>query len=56
MLSVKHIHNILYDKYRERFFIFTGDFGDDVGIYIANSDFSKVTPYLVGQQSYQNPL
>ena len=23
--SVKHIHNILYDKYRERFFIFTGD-------------------------------
>ena len=51
--SVKHIHNILYDKYRDRFFIFTGDFGDDVGIYIANSDFSKVTPYLVGQQSYR---
>ena len=24
-----------------------------MGIYIANSDFSKVTPYLVGQQSYR---
>lgn len=51
--SIKHIHNILYDKFHERFFIFTGDFGDHVGIYIADSKFCKVTPYLLGQQSYR---
>lgn len=51
--SIKHIHNILYDKYRNRFIIFTGDFGDKVGIYIASRDFSQVTPFLVGDEQYR---
>lgn len=51
--TIRHIHNILYDEYRERFFIFTGDIGDNVGIYIANNTFTEVVPYQVGQQSYR---
>lgn len=51
--TITHIHNILYDKYRNRFFIFTGDKGDRVGIYTADSTFSNVTAYLIGQQSYR---
>lgn len=51
--SVRHIHNIIYDKWRQRFFIFTGDEGDKVGIYTANLDFSQVAPFLVGSQQYR---
>ena len=51
--TVKHIHNILYDKFRNRFLIFTGDFGDNVGIYTANEDFSLVEPFLIGNEKYR---
>lgn len=50
---VKHIHHILYDYYRDQFFIFTGDFGADVGVYIASRDFSTVYPFLVGNEQYR---
>ena len=51
--SIKHVHNILYDKYRNRFFIFTGDFGDAVGIYVADRDFKEVKPFLTGSETYR---
>ena len=51
--SIKHVHNILYDKYRNRFFIFTGDFGEAVGIYVADSDFKTVKPFLTGSETYR---
>lgn len=51
--SIRHVHNILYDQWRQRFFIFTGDEGDKVGIYTANLDFSKVEPFLIGNQQYR---
>lgn len=51
--TIKHIHNILYDIYRNQFVVFTGDLDEDVGIYIANKDFTEVTPFLVGDESYR---
>lgn len=51
--SIKHIHNIIYDKYRDQFIIFTGDLDADVGIYIASNDFSEVKPLLTGDESYR---
>lgn len=51
--TIRHIHNIIYDKWRDRFFVFTGDEGDRIGIYIANRDFSSVEPFLIGSQQYR---
>ena len=51
--TIKHIHNILYDKYRDQFVVFTGDLDADVGIYIASNDFSEVKPLLTGDESYR---
>ena len=51
--TIFHIHNILFDKWNERFFILTGDFGDNVGIYTADLNFTKVVPFLVGNEQYR---
>lgn len=51
--AIKHVHNIIFDRYRERYFIFTGDFGEKIGIYETNKDFSEVKPFLLGQQCYR---
>lgn len=51
--TVRHIHNILYDKWRDRFIIFTGDEGEYAGIYLANKDFSKVTAWKCGKQQFR---
>lgn len=50
---VMHVHNIIYDKWRDRLFIFTGDFGEDVGIYVASVDFKEIKPYAVGTEKYR---
>ena len=51
--TIRHIHNIVYDEYHKRFFIFTGDFEKMAGIYVANTDFSEVKPFLIGKQDYR---
>jgi len=51
--DIKHIHNIIYDKYNDRFYILTGDFEEKIGIYIASRDFSAVTPLAIGEQKYR---
>ncbi len=51
--KVFHIHNILYDKWKDRFFVLTGDFGDNVGIYTADLDFKRVEPFLIGNEQYR---
>ena len=50
---IRHIHSLVYDKWRKNFFIFTGDMGGKMGIYAANRDFSVVKPFLVGSQQYR---
>lgn len=51
--SIKHVHNIIYDKWRDRFIVLTGDFGDKVGIYTATRDFKSVEPFLLGNERYR---
>lgn len=51
--QIRHIHSLIYDKWRNLFFIFTGDMGEHVGIYVANRDFSNVKPFLVGSQQFR---
>lgn len=51
--EIKHIHNILYDPWRTRFFIFTGDFGEKVGIYEATTDFKAVKPIVLSNEQYR---
>lgn len=51
--QIKHVHNILYDKWHNRFVVLTGDFGDNVGIYLASRDFNTVEPFLIGDERYR---
>ena len=51
--SIKHVHNIIYDKWRDRFIMLTGDLGDKVGIYTATRDFKSVEPFLIGNEKYR---
>src|SRR5574344_1181632 len=52
--TIKHVHNILNDKYRARFIVLTGDFGDKVGIYAADYDFKEVKALLVDEQRFRS--
>ena len=51
--SIKHVHNIIYDKWRDRFIMLTGDLGDKVGIYTATRDFKRVEPFMIGDEKYR---
>ena len=52
--SVVHIHHVVFDKYRNCFWILTGDTDDESGIWKATNDFSVVEPFLVGKQIYRS--
>lgn len=51
--GIKHVHNIVYDKWRDRFFVLTGDLGDKVGIYTATRNFKFIEPFLIGDEKYR---
>ena len=50
---VKHIHNIIYDKYKERYIIMTGDDDSESGIWEADCNFKTVKPIVSGKQIYR---
>lgn len=50
---VTHIHNIIFDEKRKCFYILTGDSDEESGIWLANNDFSTVTPLVIGKQEYR---
>lgn len=50
---VTHIHNIVYDRYRKRYLIMTGDEDQESAIWQAEIDFSQVKPIVIGQQRYR---
>lgn len=52
--TVRHIHNIIYDKRTDHFYILTGDNEPTAGIYEASSDWGTVKPILVGKQKYRS--
>lgn len=51
--TVTHIHNIVYDRYRERYLIMTGDSDKESGIWEADLSFCHVEPIVRGQQRYR---
>lgn len=50
---IRHIHNVLWDKKHQRFFVFTGDLENTSGIYLASSDWKTVEAVKVGSQQYR---
>ncbi|MCM1060389.1 MAG: hypothetical protein NC452_08845 [Eubacterium sp.] len=50
---VMHIHNIVYDKYNDRYIIMTGDSNSESGIWEADYDFKAVKPIVSGKQIYR---
>ena len=48
--SIRHIHNIVYDKWADCLWIFTGDYGNECRILRASSDLGKVNEVIAGNQ------
>lgn len=51
--SIKHIHNIVYDQYKDRYLILTGDSDSESGIWKADTDFKNVELIISGKQIYR---
>lgn len=51
--EINHVHNILYDNTRQRFYIFTGDYGQSAAIYLSDLNFKKVEVLYQGNQKYR---
>lgn len=52
--KIRHIHNIIYDKEYQQFWVLTGDTEKGVGIYTSDFTWNKVTPVVTGQQDYRS--
>ena len=50
--TIRHVHNIVYDKYRETYWILTGDYEKKAGIW-ESKDLNHATPVLTGKQEYR---
>jgi hypothetical protein len=48
--AIRHVHNIVYDRWTDCLWVLTGDYGDECRILRANCDFSHVEPVLQGKQ------
>lgn len=51
--TIQHIHNIVFDKFRNRYLIMTGDLDAESGIWEADIDFKAVKPLVRGSQKYR---
>lgn len=48
--SIRHVHNIVYDRWDDCLWVLTGDYGHECRILRAACDFSRVEAVLQGQQ------
>ena len=48
--SVRHVHNIVHDRWEDCLWILTGDYGDECRILRASLDFKQVDTVLAGNQ------
>lgn len=48
--SIRHVHNICYDRWENCLWILTGDYGSECRILRASLDFSRVDEALAGNQ------
>jgi hypothetical protein len=51
--SIRHVHNIVYDPWRECLWLLTGDNADECRILRASSDFKNVDMVLFGKQQFR---
>lgn len=51
--SINHIHQIIEDSFRDRVWIFTGDFGNAAAIWYTDNNFNTVNYFLGGAQKYR---
>ena len=51
--ATRHVHNIIYDKYLNKFWVFTGDHETDPGIGMLDTDFSQFEWVHKGEQKYR---
>lgn len=49
---IRHIHNILFDRFRNVYWILTGDEDDESGIW-STTNFEHVEPLLIGSQKFR---
>ena len=52
--TITHVHNVIFDEYRNQYVILTGDEDSESGIWIADLDFSSVNPIFTGMQKYRS--
>jgi len=48
--SVRHVHNIVYDRWDDCLWIFTGDYGSECKIIRASADLSSLNEVIAGNQ------
>lgn len=51
--GIMHIHNVIYDEYRESFWILTGDLDYESKILLANKSFTEIKTVFSGSQKYR---
>ncbi len=51
--TISHIHNIFFDKFKNRYIILTGDEDSESGIWEADINFEYVRPIIIGLQKYR---
>ena len=51
--EITHIHNIVYDKYLNRYLIMTGDQDSESGIWEADESFNSVKSLIKGSQKFR---
>lgn len=51
--TVRHIHSVIADPYRDRVIVLTGDFGDECGIWECKNNFSSIKLIMGGDQKYR---
>lgn len=48
--AIRHVHNIVYDRWADCLWVLTGDYGDECRILRATCDFTRVETVLQGNQ------
>jgi hypothetical protein len=48
--AIRHVHNIVYDRWENCLWVLTGDYGDECRILRAECDFSRIETVLKGNQ------
>jgi hypothetical protein len=48
--AIRHVHNIVYDRWADCLWVLTGDYGDECRILRTSCDFRSVEPVLQGNQ------